>query len=256
YLQLFFELCDQPWEAVEEAQAQLIDEFDAAKELRIQNDDGTDLVLDIEGQTFANSVIKKNVPGSEIFSSPKREGVNGTWVANGKFLADGHEEPIENMRFRFENGKVVEAHAEKNNEALQEVLGRDEGARYCGEIGIGTNPWLKQHVMNGLLVEKVGGTFHLALGACYNYETYDGKPVNVKNGNKSGIHWDITTMLKGRGGKMYLDGKLIQEDGLFLAPQYRVFNEGWAALPAKEQPGHWQKRLAEKAAEQTAQKLR
>ena len=32
-----------------------------------------------------------------------------------------------------------------------------EGVRYLGEIGIGTNPHLRRHVVNGLLVEKIGG---------------------------------------------------------------------------------------------------
>ena len=246
YLKLFFELCDQPWKQIEEAQAKLIEKFDAAKELHITSDDGTDVTLNIEGQTFANSVIKKNIPGSEIFSSPKRDGVNGTLVCKGKFMPKGDKDIIENMVLKFKNGEVVEATAEKGEAALKKVLAMDEGAHFPGEIGIGTNPWLKRHVMNGLLVEKISGSFHIALGACYDYEKYDGKPVNVKNGNESALHWDVTTMLLGRGGKMFLDGELIQENGKYLAPEFDVFNRGWEAVPPKERPDYWKNLLKDR----------
>lgn len=249
YLQLFFELCDQPWEAVTQAQEKLIEKFDAAKEIRLTNDDGTDLTISIEDFTFANSVVKKNIPGGEIFSGVGRESANGVLVSKGKFRAPHVDGIIENMTLRFENGKVVEAHAEKGEEHLLKALDSEPNARYLGEIGIGTNPWLKQHVVNGLLVEKIGGSFHLALGKCYTYTEYDGTPVKMDNGNHAKSHWDVTTMLKGNGGRMYLDGELIQENGNFIGEEFRVFNEGWKALPPEERPDYWKKRLEEQAEE-------
>ena len=256
YLKLFFELCDQPWEQISKAQEKLIEKFDKANEIHITSDDGTDITLDISGQTFANSVVKKNVPGSEIFSSPHRNGVNGTLVCKGKFLPKNQGEIIENMVLKFVNGEVVEATAEKGEVALKKTLATDEGARFPGEIGIGTNPWLKQHVMNGLLVEKISGSFHIALGSCYDYTEYDGKPVNLKNGNSSKIHWDVTTMLLGRGGKMYLDGELIQENGKYLAPEFDVFNRGWESVPPKERPDYWKNLLNDRDKRKTAQETR
>lgn len=249
YLQLFFELCDQPWEEVTKAQEKLIEKFDAGKEVRLVNDDGTDLTLSIEDFTFANSVVKKNIPGGEIFSGVGRESVNGTLVSKGKFKPPHGEGIIENMTLRFENGKVVEAHAEKGEEHLLKALDTELNARYVGELGIGTNPWLKQHVVNGLLVEKIGGSFHLALGACYTYTEYDGDPVKMDNGNHAKTHWDITTMLKGNGGKMFLDGELIQENGEFIGKEFEVFNKGWKALPPSERPDYWKDRLKEQAAQ-------
>ena len=43
---------------------------------------------------------------------------------------------LENFWFRFENGKVVEAHAEKGDEAVQKMINMDEGARYLGECAL------------------------------------------------------------------------------------------------------------------------
>lgn len=249
YIRLFFEMCDQPWKEVEKAQAWLIKRLNKAATLRITNNDGTDVTFKLVGMamgkkyraTFANSVIAKNDPGSEVFSAPAINGVDGKIVAKGVFNYDGKE--MKNITLVFKKGKVVFAQAEVGDEHLQEILSKP-GAKRVGEVAFGTNPWLKKHVLNPLLVEKIGGSFHVALGASYKYTTYLGVPVQLNNGNKSDVHWDITTMLQGKDGKVYMDGKLIQVDGKFLAPQLAVLNYGWAALPAKDRPLRWKKILA------------
>jgi aminopeptidase len=237
YTRLFFEMCDQPWDHITHAQATLIGELDAGKTLRMTNSDGTDVSMSIDGFTFCNSVIAKNVPGSEIFSAPRRDSVNGKVVAKGRFIHD--REVIENLTMEFENGHLVRWHADSGQEAFEHAINLDEGARWAGEIGIGTNPHLKRHVANGLLVEKIGGSFHLALGAAYTLTEYAGVPVHVNNGNSSTLHWDITTMLHGKQGRIYLDGRLIMDNGKWLAPEYDVLNRGWEALPESERPPYW-----------------
>ncbi|MBM3618810.1 MAG: hypothetical protein FJX23_09770, partial [Alphaproteobacteria bacterium] len=155
YLRLFFELCDQPWDKVTEAQQKLVEKFDKGKLVQMKNDDGTDLTIDIADFTFDNSVIKKNIPGGEVFSGVKRDGVNGTLVSKGKFAAPTGG-IVENMTLKFKDGRIYEAHAEKGEEHLLKALDDDPSgnSRYLGELGIGTNPWLDRHVMNSLLVEK------------------------------------------------------------------------------------------------------
>jgi len=248
YLELFFQLCDQPWKQIEVAQQHLIDRFDAGRNLHITNADGTDIHLDITEQTFANSVIAKNIPGSEIFSSPLREGVNGTIVAKGKFRYGGSG-LMENIRLQFENGRLESWSAESGQEDLDKIAtmddGHGEGTRHLGEIGIGTNPHLRKHVINSLLVEKIGGSFHVALGSCYTYDEYLGTPVRLNNGNRShaGVHWDLTTMLRGHEGKMYLDGELVQDNGDWVGKEYDVLNQGWGALSEDLQPQWWREQF-------------
>lgn len=237
YTRLFFEMCDQPWEKITQAQATLIKELDAGKKLRMTNSDGTDVTLSIDGFTFCNSVIAKNVPGSEVFSAPVRDSVNGKVVAKGRFIHD--REVIENLTMEFENGYLVRWYADKGQSAFEHAINLDEGARWVGEIGIGTNPHLKRHVANGLLVEKIGGSFHLALGAAYTLTEYAGVPVKVDNGNSSALHWDITTMLHGKQGRIYLDDRLIMDDGKWINPAYDVLNRGWEAVPENERPPYW-----------------
>ena len=104
------------------------------------------------------------------------------------------------------DGKVVEAHAEKNEEFLQKMLNLDEGASFIGEIAIGTNPKVTKITGDILLDEKIGGSVHIAFGA--SYPETGGK-------NVSGLHWDIIKNMK-NGGKIYADDVLIYENGNFI----------------------------------------
>ena len=53
--------------------------------------------------------------------------------------------------------------------------------------------------------EKIGGTFHAAVGACYP-ET-GGK-------NQSGLHWDMVCDLRA-GGEIFIDGDRLSHNGRF-----------------------------------------
>lgn len=170
YTKLYFEMCDQPWEHIQQAQEILGEKFSQAKILTISNSDGTNIEFDLvdehgEPFTFVNSVIAKNVPGSETFSSVRRDSANGTIVAKGNFLA--RHDPskiIKNLTLEFKNGKIISFSADEGEEYFQEFLDRDPNNYYIGEIGFGTNPHLRKHLMNALLVEKINGSFHVALG--------------------------------------------------------------------------------------------
>jgi len=181
------------------------------------------------------------------FSAPVKEGVNGILVSKGRFQY-GSKGIIEDLRFEFKKGKVVKYSARKGKKALETIMKADDrhgqGVKYLGEIGLGTNPHLRRHVVNGLLVEKIGGSFHVALGSCYTFKEYLGTPVKIDNGNVSfsSTHWDVTTMLRGKAGKMYLDGELIQEDGDWIGKEFRVLNEGWGAVDKKMRPSWWVKK--------------
>ena len=241
YLTLFFEMCDQPWEHINTAHQFLIGKLDSGKTLRFTNEDGTDLSMSIDGMTFANSIIARNVPGSEVFSAPVKDSVNGKVVAKGHFSPAGlyRGERVEDITLIFKDGKCIDADARIGKDILMKMIGTDEGSCYVGEIGIGTNPHLKQRVANILLVEKISGSFHIALGAAYSSKEYMGVPVNIDNGNHSQIHWDITTLLYGKKGCIYLDDTLLMKNGLYLAPELEVLNKGWACIPDTDRPDYW-----------------
>lgn len=225
YITDYFTMCNQDWAGIETAQQRIIDKLNVTKTLRFTNNDGTDLTMDIDGFTFCNSVVARNIPGSEVFSAPRRDGVNGTIVAKGRFAVKNTQgEIIEDITMHFKDGYLHDYKVAKNQKVFEEAINTDEGSRYIGEVGIGTNPFWKTHVASILLAEKIGGSFHIALGDAYTYDNYMGTPVKVDNGNRSRLHWDITTMLWGKEGKIYADGDMIMDDGKWLDPQLTVLN--------------------------------
>jgi len=181
--------------------------------------DGTDLTVDVAGQTWVSCAGRDNFPDGEVFSGPRGpqipygpHGVDG--VVSFALPAIYRGRQVEGIRLKFVAGRVVEASATKNEEYLIMLLDQDEGARGMGEIGIGTNYQVKKYMNNTFFDEKIGGTFHLALGA--------GLPESG-NTNESAMHWDIVCDLRpnpaipgSAGGTIHADGELIQRDGKFV----------------------------------------
>ena len=243
YLRFYFEALDQPWEEIAKAQRKLKTKLDAGKKIHIKDGNGTDITFDIEGFTFASSILDKNVPGSELFSAPKKDSAEGKIVANGKFKYKDFE-MMEDLVLIFEKGKIISAKAGKGQETLDEILSQDEGINFIGELAFGTNPHIRRHLINPLLVEKISGSFHIALGNAYEMKEYEGEQVKLDNGNRSedNHHWDIATLLRGINSEIYLDGKLLQKNGIWVTEdgeedkELAVLNHGWAALPEKARP--------------------
>ena len=87
------------------------------------------------GETTDKGVFfNPNIPTEECFISPKRGEAEGIVHSSKPLSHQG--QLIEDFWFRFEGGRVVEAHAEKNNDLLQKLINMDEGARYLGECAL------------------------------------------------------------------------------------------------------------------------
>ena len=94
------------WLELKAEQQRLIDWLDGKKEVHLSGPD-IDLTLSIEGRTWINSDGKRNFPSGEIFTGPVEDSVNGTIRFSFPVVTAGRQ--IEDIRLRFENGKVVEA---------------------------------------------------------------------------------------------------------------------------------------------------
>lgn len=239
YARVFFEACDQPWEQIFNAHEFLITKLNAGKTLRFTNSDGTDLTVGINGFSFINCMLAVNIPGSEVYSAPELHSANGRVVMADS--ASPHDSGVvKHITLELKDGYLVSWQAKEGQEILDRVFAIDEGARYIGEVAIGTNPHLRRPFFSGLLNEKVSGSFHVAFGASYDVSLDEqGRPVKVFNGNESALHWDITTMLYGRNGAIEIDGVPIMQNGLFLDKELDVLNRGWDAVPVDQRPEHW-----------------
>ena len=187
------------WEEEAERQRKLINWMDGRKEIVIKGSN-IDITMSVEGRTFIESAGTHNFPSGEVYASPVEDSVNG-WV-RFKYPAIHAGQEIHDIQLWFENGKVVKEQAEKNQELLTALLNTDEGARFLGELGIGTNYGIQRFTKNMLFDEKIGGTIHLAVGR--GFPEGGGK-------NESGLHWDMLCDMA--DGEIRVDGDLFYKDG-------------------------------------------
>jgi aminopeptidase len=166
--------------------------------------EGTDIKLGVEGRRFIPCVGDRNMPDGEFFTGPIEDSVEGVVSFHLPAMIGGRE--VAGVRLRFESGKVADASAERGEEFLLQSLDSDEGARTLGELGIGTNYGIDRGTRDVLLDEKIGGTVHMALGASYP---------ETGGSNESAIHYDMVCDLR-RGGRLEVDGELLQKDGKFV----------------------------------------
>ena len=196
------------WREKARERDRLIERLQKVREVRIVGTE-TNLVLSVQGRKFLNDDGTYNMPGGEVFTSPVEDSANGSIFLGLPVAVSGRE--VSGVRLRFEDGRVVEASAEKGEEYLDAALDTDAGARFLGEIGIGTNYDIPRTTKSGLFDEKLGGTVHIAIG--YSIPGTGGK-------NGSSVHWDLVCDLR-QGGELYADGELIQKDGRFIGYDFR-----------------------------------
>ena len=163
-----------------------------------------DLSFSIKERGFINACGKHNMPDGEIFTGPVETSVNGYVHFTYPVTVGGRE--IDNIELKFDEGKVVQATASKNEDYLIQMLDTDMGARYLGEWAIGTNYGINRHTKQILFDEKMGGTVHMAIGSGY--------PLTGSR-NVSAIHWDMICDMKS-DGEIKVDGELIYQSGKFL----------------------------------------
>ncbi len=207
------------WKSISAKQQKVVDYLNGKKHLHFQAANGTDLHVDVEGMTWINCDGHENFPDGEVFTGPNLDagkdspspgGVNG--VVHYSFPAVHHGHEVHDIVLTFEHGKVVDAKASKNQDFLVAMLDQDEGARKLGEIAIGTNYAIQEYTKNTLFDEKIGGTFHAAVGAGYP---------ETGNKNTSGLHWDMVCDLRSNGqnsggGTITADGEVFSQDGEFV----------------------------------------
>jgi len=210
YADFVFHACfadqDDPlaaWKRVGEEQQRIVDYLKGHQKVEIKGPN-VDLVLSIKDRVFLNSHGVHNMPDGEIYTGPVETSVNG-WV-RFTYPAVYQGRVVEGVELKFIGGRVVEAHAKTNQDFLLNMLDSDVGARYVGEFAIGTNFAINRATKNILFDEKIGGSFHMALGKGYP---------ETGSRNQSVIHWDMICDLK-TDSEIVVDGETIYRNGKFL----------------------------------------
>jgi aminopeptidase len=191
------------WKKVSKKQDKIVNWLNGKKDIHVTGPE-TDLTLSVKDRTFINCDCHENVPDGEVFTGPVETSVNGHVYFSFPAIYSGRE--VTGVRLWFENGKVVKATADKNEAFLLKTLDTDAGSRYVGEFAIGTNEGINKFTGEILFDEKIGGSFHMAVGMGYP---------ETGNTNKSAIHWDMICDMRS-GGEMTADGEVFYKNGKFV----------------------------------------
>lgn len=136
-------------------------------------DNGTDLTVGMIPEAIfcggaevsrQNVTFNPNIPTEECFISPMKGQAEGIVYSTKPLSYQG--QVIENFSIRFENGKAVEAHAEKGEELLNTMLSMDEGAAYLGECALvpQNSPICQSGVLFYNTLFDENAACHLAMG--------------------------------------------------------------------------------------------
>ncbi len=147
------------------------------EKLHYKNSLGTDLVVELpENYIFAGggSYLKNgvyyfpNIPTEEIFSAPKKTGVNGKLYS--AMPLNHHGSIVEDFWFEFKDGRVVDYDAKSGKNVLESILNTDEGSKYLGEIALVPygSPISSLHTLFYETLIDENASCHFALGASYN----------------------------------------------------------------------------------------
>ena len=175
----------------------------------------TDLTFSIKDIPIIPCCGECNIPDGEIYTAPIKNSVNGIITYNVPSVYHGNM--YHNIQLTFENGKIIQATSDDNDNQLNEIFDTDDGSRYVGEFSLGLNPKILHPVGNILYDEKIIGSLHFTPGSSY---------YNAYNGNNSAIHWDLVLIQRKEygGGEIYFDDILIRKDGMFVLPELQHLN--------------------------------
>jgi aminopeptidase len=192
------------WQEVSATLAARARELEEVRELRIVGP-GTDLRVGVAGRRWLPSDGRHNMPDGEVFTSPVETETRGEIFFAFPSIFQGRE--VENVRLRFDGGRVVHAEATGGEGYLRSLLSTDDGASVLGEVAFGLNYEIDRFTRDILLDEKIGGTMHVALGAGFD---------EAGTENTSDLHWDLICDLREQG-EVYADGELVWKAGSFVA---------------------------------------
>lgn len=190
------------WLKVRSEQQKVVDYLNQRDKITYKNK-RSDITFSVKDRIWINSDGRSNMPSGEVFSSPVENSVNGHIFFNYPTLYMGHE--AEGITLYVQEGEVIAWEAEKGKNLLDDIF-KIDGARYFGEVAIGTNYNIQRTTKNILFDEKIGGSIHMAIGQSYK---------QTGGTNQSPIHWDMITDMKD-GGEIWADGVMIYRDGRFL----------------------------------------
>lgn len=173
----------------------------AFKSLHYTNSLGTDLTVELPvghiweaGSESSKTGIEfvANIPTEEIFTAPKRDGVNGKIVASKPLVLGGNI--VDGFYMILKDGKITEVHAEKGEEFLKKEIALDEGASHFGEVAL--VPFDSPISNSGVLFYNTlfdeNASCHFAFGEAYPTCIQGGTEMSKEQLEAHGLNSSIT----------------------------------------------------------------
>lgn len=138
--------------------------------------------------TTRGFLFNANIPTEEVYSAPQADRVDGVVWSTKPLVYNGNL--IENFRFTFQDGKVVDVQAEKGEDILKDLIQMDEGACRLGEVAL--VPYhspisLTNRIFYETLFDE-NAACHLALGDSYPTCLENGPELTEEELKKAGLN--------------------------------------------------------------------
>lgn len=155
------------------------------KYLKIKNRKGTNLEIELpEGHIWlGGSEISAegtefiaNMPTEEVFTLPKKTGVNGIVYSSKPLNYNGNL--IDDFSLTFKDGRIVDFTAKVGYDTLKSLIETDEGSHYLGEVALVPydSPISQSNILFYNTLFDENASCHLAIGRAY--------PINIKDSEK------------------------------------------------------------------------
>lgn len=167
------------------------------KSLHYRNSLGTDLTIELPeahlwlgGSEFTPDETEfiANIPTEEIFTLPKKTGVNGKVVSSRPLNYNGHL--IDNFSLTFKEGRIIEFNAEKGYETLKSIIETDDGSHYLGEVALVPydSPISNSKILFYNTLFDENASCHLAIGKAYPVCLKNSGSLNIEELEAAGVN--------------------------------------------------------------------
>lgn len=137
-----------------------------------------------------------NMPSYEIFTTPNKYKTEGIVYSSLPLSLNGTI--VDNFYIEFEKGRAVNCYAQYGQKALEDLINKDEGSCYLGEIALVSkdSPIYKSGILFNTTLFDENSRCHLALGGAYtksivNFDTLSENELDVLGYNSSQVHTDF-----------------------------------------------------------------
>lgn len=171
------------------------------KYLHYKNSKGTDLKIELPanhiwlgGSEYTPEGLEflANMPTEEVFTLPKKTGVNGKVMSSKPLNYNGNV--IDEFSLTFKDGKIVDFTAKQGYEILKGLIETDEGSCYLGEVALVpfNSPISNSNILYFNTLFDENASCHLAIGKAYPVCIKDGENMNQEQLNALGVNDSLT----------------------------------------------------------------